>query len=364
MNKQSAKKNTPPTKSGKKCARTSNIGRRNRTAFILLVTTIAVIIAGFAALLPFMLSKAPEDTIIRIPRNATKENVRDSVNKYFPENYAGKIMRLIDSRNIDFSKRYGAYKIPKGTDALRAMRTLVRGGQTPIRLTINHFRSFDTLAEAIAKKLDCSKEEFMAAATDSTLLAEYGLTPSQVLSLFIEDTYEVYWNSSPTEVVKKIGKNYIDVWSPKNRKLAAQLDMKPEEVMIIASIADEETNRKDEKGRIGMLYINRLHNGMRLQADPTVRFAIGNFSIQRVTRDHLAYDSPYNTYRVDGLPPGPIRTTSKATVHSILNAPPTDDLYMCAKEDFSGYHNFATTYEEHTKNALRYQHELDKRGIR
>ncbi len=120
----------------------------------------------------------------------------------------------------------------------------------------------------------------------------------------------------------------------------------------------------DEKGRIGRLYVNRLNKGMKLQADPTVRFAIGDYTIKRVTRDHLKYESPYNTYLHQGLPPGPIRTVNKSTLEALLNSEPTEELYMCAKEDFSGRHNFAVTYEEHLQNAKRYQEELDRRGIK
>ena len=134
--------------------------------------------------------------------------------------------------------------------------------------------------------------------------------------------------------------------------------------MIICSIVDEESNAKSEKGTIGRLYINRLKKGMKLQADPTVRFALNDFTIRRVTRNHLTVDSPYNTYQVEGLPPGPIRTTSVETIDAVLNSQPNDYLYMCAKEDFSGTHNFAADYATHQENARRYQNALNERGIK
>ncbi|MCM1152958.1 MAG: endolytic transglycosylase MltG [Muribaculum sp.] len=335
-----------------------------RPARILLWLSVAIIILAGAALTPMVFYRSDRDVTFYIPKDATIENVRDTLRKYFSPTYSDNVMRLLKVRNVDFSKRHGAYFIPKGTSPFTAMRTIARRAQTPQRIVINHFRDFNTLAAAISRKLDFSAEDFIEAATDSATLSQYGLTPDQVLSLFLEDTYEVYWSNTPQEVIAKIGNNYKNFWTPQNVKDTRDMGLTPAQLMIVASITDEETNKTDEKGRIGMLYINRLNTGMRLQADPTVRFAMGNFSIQRVTKEHLTVDSPYNTYRIDGLPPGPIRTTSTVTLQKIINNPPTDDLYMCAREDFSGYHNFAGTYEEHMKNALRYQHELDRRGIK
>ena len=172
------------------------------------------------------------------------------------------------------------------------------------------------------------------------------------------------WSGTPEKIIEKIGKNYSNVWNDERRKKAASLGMTPQQVMILASIVDEETNAASEKGTIGRLYINRLDKGMRLQADPTVKYAIGDFEKKRITKQDLQFESPYNTYRNGGLPPGPIRTTSKRTIDAILDSKPHRYLYMCAREDFSGRHNFAETYGDHTRNALRYQHALDERGIK
>lgn len=334
------------------------------SAKIWLWIVIAVIILGGVAMAPMVLYKAKQDVTFYIPKNASIDNVKDTLYKYFSPTYADNVMTLMKVRNVDFSKRHGAYLIKKGSSPLSTMRQLVYLSQTPRKLVINHFRDINTLADAIAKKFDFSKEEFVKVATDPKTLEPYGLTPDQALSLFLEDTYEAYWSSTPKDLIDKIGENYKDFWNPKNTQEAEDIRLSPAQLMIIASITDEESNKVDEKGRIGMLYINRLKIGMRLQADPTVRFAVGNFSIHRITNEHLKTESPYNTYRVDGLPPGPIRTTSKQTLQEILDTPPTEDLYMCAREDFSGYHNFAKTYEEHMVNALKYQHELDRRGIK
>ena len=184
------------------------------------------------------------------------------------------------------------------------------------------------------------------------------------MNLAHDDVYEPSCHTPPTDLLAKTGPNYSPFGNDKNKKTAETLSPPPAEIMTVASITDEETNKLSEKGTIGRLYINRLRKGMRLQADPTVRFALKDYSIRRVTRKHLGVESPYNTYIHKGLPPGPIRTTSRATLDAILDSEPNDYLYMCAKEDFSGTHNFATSFEEHSRNARRYQKALNARGIR
>ena len=353
MTPQQSADNTPPQK--RKSIRL--------TRWILAITVVFIAVTFFFVV-PMMTEKADRDAIIKIPEKATPKMVADSLEKYLGESYARKVIRLSRIHKVDFSKRHGAYLIPKDMNVFMAERRLHRGGQNPVRLTINGFRSIPLMAERIAAKLDFSEQDLDKALRDSTMLAEYGLSPRQGLALFLDDTYEVYWTSTPEEVIRKIGSNFKDVWNPTRRRKAAELGLTPAEVITIASIVDEETNRKGEKGKIGRLYINRLQRGMKLQADPTVRFALNDFTIRRVMSSHLRVDSPYNTYLNPGLPPGPIRTTSVATIDAVLNSEPSNDIYMCAKEDFSGFHNFAADYSEHVANALKYQHALDIRGIK
>lgn len=328
-----------------------------------LLALLVFIMAAAIFVWPLVLTRSEKDVAVIIPRNATREMVADTLAKHFGSKYAGRVMSLVKGDMGDFSKRYGYYEVKKGTSPLRTMITICRSMQTPRTITINHFRDMKSLAKALSRKIDSTPEEFMKAATDSAFLAEYGLKPEQALSLFLEDSYQVFWSYTPKEVLTKIGANYKRLWSEKNRSLAATKGLTPAEIMTVASITDEETNKIEEKGRIGTLYLNRLNKGMRLQADPTVKYAIGDFSVKRITKQMCAKDSPYNTYRYGGLPPGPIRTSSKSTVEAILKAPASDDLYMCAREDFSGYHNFSSSFGEHMKNALRYQNELNKRDI-
>lgn len=314
-------------------------------------------------LYPFIMSHSAEDALIRIPKNATKESLTDSLTKYYGKNFAGKVMSISRFPDNNPAKRYGSYLIPKGSNPLAVMRRLTHGAQTPVKITINGFRSLDNLTSRISAKLDFPADSLNKLLADPEVMSAYGLTPDQALALFIDDTYELYWTASPEDVVKKIGANYRSLWDDRRRNRAAILGLSPAEVMTVCSIVDEETNAKEEKGTIGRLYINRLHKGMKLQADPTVRFALGDFSIRRVKGEHLKVNSPYNTYRYPGLPPGPIRTTGKTTIDLVLDSPPNDYIFMCAKEDFSGSHNFAASYAEHQDNARKYQKALDARGI-
>ncbi len=331
-------------------------------SFILL--GLAFIITVFLILVyPVVMERTGSTATIRIPANATAQTVTDSLSKYYGNGFARKVVRLCKLRNVNFAARHGAYEIPAGANAITAMRRISSGGQTPVRITINGFRNLDLLCSRIAAKMEFSEADMREALADPATLQPYGLTFNQALALFLDDTYEVYWTTSPRELIAKIGSNYSSYWNAANRSKAEALGISPADITIVASIADEETNKAAEKGTIGRLYINRLKKGMRLQSDPTIRFALGDYSIRRVTRKHLGVDSPYNTYTHSGLPPGPIRTTSRATLDAILNSEPSNYLYMCAKEDFSGTHNFATSFEEHSQNARRYQRALNERGI-
>lgn len=336
-----------------------------RRAKIVLIITVLLLMIGFLVFAPMTFSGAARDAIIKIPKNASESQVRDSLTKYLGHKFAERTMTLLSMRKIDYAKRYGAYEITEGMSPFNAMRRLGSGGQEPIDITINGFRSMDVLVNRVASKLDITPRELKAAATDSATLAHYGLKPEQAMALFLDDTYEVYWTTSAKDVVKKIGDNYEAFWNSSRRGIRAKrLGLTPAEAVTICSIVDEETLDTREKGRIGRLYLNRLGAGMKLQADPTVRYALHDFTIRRVLDKHLNYDSPYNTYKYAGLPPGPIRTTGRVTIDAFLNSAPTSDLYMCAKEDFSGTHNFASNYEEHLANAARYQKALDQRGIK
>jgi len=333
-----------------------------RTPYILAGLAVIIIIALVGAY-PYIIPSTGSEAEIRIPANASQISVKDTLSKYYGEKFASRVIRLASMRRTDWSKRHGRYVVGNGSNALAVARRISGGAQTPVKITINGFRDLDEMTERMSRKFEFPADSLRALISDPEFLSPYDLTPDQAMALFIDDTYELYWTATPRDVLKKIGENYRRVWDDTRKNKASALGLKPAEVMIIASITDEETNADSEKGTIGRLYINRYKKGMRLQADHTVRFSIGKKKKKRVKGEHLRTDSPYNTYRYAGLPPGPIRTTGTSTIDRILDSEPNNYLYMCAKEDFSGTHNFAATYEKHMANAKKYQNALDKKGI-
>ena len=337
---------------------------RQRLILIISAVTGVLFMGALLFLAPYFFTSTASAAVIRIPQEASAVNLHDTLCKYFEPQYAERTLVAFKRLGRTPSERYGAYEIPEGSSPLEAARILSRGAQTAIPLTINGVRNLDSFLPRIARKFNFTTDDVLTLLNDSSLMASYGLTTEQAPALFLNDTYYLYWNASARDLISKLGDNYLRFWTPANKEKAQQLGLTPAEIVTVASIVDEETNAEEEKGRIGRLYINRLHKGMKLQADPTVRYALNDFTIRRITRAHLAAPGPYNTYRVTGLPPGPIRTVSTGTLQAVLDSKPSEDLYMCAKEDFSGTHNFAASYEEHLENARRYQKALDERGIK
>lgn len=313
--------------------------------------------------LPAVANKARADAIIRIPAHATSDMVRDSIAKYLGDSYANTVTRLGNLRSGDYTKRHGAFKIDSGMSPWKAERILKVGKQEPVVVVINAAKGMDMFADRVSKKLDFTADSLKQQMKDAAFLKEYGLTPNQALALFIDDSYQVYWNSTPKGFAEKMGQHFKKVWNQERLDKAKALGLSPAEVMVLASIVDEETNKMDEKPMVARLYLNRLAQNMKLQADPTVKFALGDFALRRIRNEHLQVESPYNTYKVTGLPPGPIRTVTVKDIDAVLNAPQHDYIYMCAKEDFSGYHNFAKDYGTHMANARRYQKALNQRKI-
>lgn len=261
--------------------------------------------------------------------------------------------------------RPGRYNIGSGASTLEVFRALRNGSETPLRLTIKLVRTVDDLSAFLDEELEPSAADFRRAITDSTTLQEWGLTPQNAIALFIPNTYEVYWSTSPEDFVKRMKRENDAFWTKERTDCISAIapTCSKADVITLASIVEQETQYAPERPNVAGMYINRLHKGMPLQADPTVKFALGDFTIRRITTDHLKVESPYNTYRVQGLPPGPICIPSVSSIDAVLHYAHHNYIYMCAKEDFSGSHNFAATYSEHIANAARYREALDKRNI-
>ena len=244
-----------------------------------------------------------------------------------------------------------------------AARALRRGNQSPVRITFQNVRLKHDLSERLADQLMVDAPAIESLLDDSTYCANLGFTPETIKAMFIPNTYEVYWNIPADKLLRRMKREYDAFWTEARRNRAEQIRLTPVEVSILASIVEEESAIPDEYPTIAGLYLNRLYRGMLLQADPTVKYAVGDFALQRILDRHKEVDSPYNTYLYPGLPPGPLRVPSITAIDAVLHHAQHDYIYMCAREDFSGRHNFASTLAEHNQNALRYRQELNRRGI-
>lgn len=297
-----------------------------------------------------------------IPDGATENAIADSLKGIDPY-FAMRVKTIWKAAGGKPSKASGYYLVESGMSPLDLARKLKRGEQTPVKLTFNNIRTIDQLAEKVASTLSLTAADFMSAA--DSVLPEAGFrSRAEYPAAFIPDSYEFYWNASAEKVVSTLLRYRNRFWDGERRGLAKEKGLTPVQVATIASIVEEESGKTEERPVIAALYINRLRKGMPLQADPTVKFAIGDFSIRRITGNMLKTQSPYNTYIHDGLPPGPIRIPDKRTLQQVLDAPEHAYLYMCAREDFSGYHNFAEDFATHTRNAAKYRAELNRRGIK
>lgn len=302
-----------------------------------------------------------EDRWLYIPSDATDESVKDSLNVYLGES-GKRVFMMWKFAEGTPQTTYGAYYVADGTKEVDIARRLKRGQQTPVKVTINNCRTMKQLAAKVSSKMVWDSDDFLQAC-DSVLPTAGFTTKEQYPAAFLPDTYEFYWTAEPERVVQRLLEYRNKFWSEERRAKAKSMGLNPVKIATIASIVEEETNKRDERPMVARLYMNRLDKSMPLQADPTVKYAVGDFSLRRINNSHLQVESPYNTYKRTGLPPGPIRVVEKTTLEAVLNAPKHNYLYMCAKEDFSGYHNFAVDYNAHLNNARKYQAELNRRKI-
>lgn len=303
-----------------------------------------------------------------IPGNGSEENIiyidkDDTPDSVFNKANLGWRGKLINNVMPYKHVRTGRYAIEPNMDILTLYRKLRNGQQDPILLTIPNSRTMEHLAVAISKKLMLDSLTLVNAFTDEEFCQQMGYNTATLPALFIPNTYEVYWDISLEGLMTRMQKENKAFWNTEREKKAKALNLTHEEICTLASIVDEETANDAEKPIIAGLYLNRLRKGMLLQADPTVKFATGEFSLRRILGKHLQTESPYNTYINIGLPPGPIRIASIVGLDAVLNHREHNYLYMCAKADFSGTHEYAATFNEHKKNARNYIRALNARNI-
>ncbi len=258
----------------------------------------------------------------------------------------------------------GKYKITKGLSNIELVRLLRSGKQEPIKLTFQNIRLKTDFAGYIGKNFEIDSSAFLNMLDSIDLVRQYGFDEETIFCMFIPNTYELYWNTSKEKFFERMQKEYVKFWNTERLAQAKAIGLSPVQVSILASIVDQEALLNREMVRIAGVYMNRLNRGIKLEADPTVIFANGDFTVKRVLYKLLQKDSPYNTYKYIGLPPGPICMPSVAAIDAVLHFEKHNYIYFCAKEDFSGLHNFASNVTEHQMNARKFQQALNNRGIK
>ena len=290
-------------------------------------------------------------------KGLTNQLIEDTLlNDVISFSFLSKLMKY--SENI----KEGAYKIKMNMSNYDLISMLRAGDQTPINITFSYSRKMNDLAQKISENLKMSEKDLMDFITENSQ-SNYGFDNQNIIGMFLPDTYEVYWDITPKNLLDRMKSEYDKFWNSERTTKLERVNLSKNEVITLASIVASETNKIDEADRIAGVYINRLRKNMLLQADPTLIYAANDFSIRRVLNKHKKIKSPYNTYMNKGLPPGPIRLSPKKYIDAVLNFENHRFIFFCAKDDFSGYHEFAITLSEHNKNARKFQRALNKRKI-
>lgn len=341
---------------------------KKKTRRIIISASLAILLLGIAGIAhiyyyffaqPFQIT---ETAYIYIDRDDNVDSVYQKIIKTGNPKQMHGFESLVKYKG--YIPKTGRYAI-KPTDNMRYLhRRLSMGYQSPVMFTVGSVRTLDRMARNVARQLMIDSTEVARLMADTAYIRSIGYSKETLPALFIPNTYEVYWNLSAEELMQRMVKENKAFWNDKRMNQAKAIGLTPIEVATLASIVEEETANQNEKPMVAGLYINRLQRGMLLQADPTVKFSLQEFGLKRILYKHLEIDSPYNTYKYAGLPPGPIRVPSYQGLESVLNYTKHNYLYMCAKEDFSGTHNFAVTSAQHAANARRYQQALNRKGIR
>ena len=309
-------------------------------------------------------STLDETHYLYIDADDTQDSVINKIKPIaLPTSMAG-LQTLLRHAGYEDHIKTGRYAIKPGEGAITIFRHLRSGQQESLHLTIPEVRTMDRLAAVLGKRLMIDSATIASALYSQEVTTKLGYDTCTIAAMFIPNTYDIYWNISIDGLLERMQKEHDRFWNADRKAKAAQIQLTPNEVATLASIIDEETANNAEKPMIAGMYMNRLKENMPLQADPTIKFALKDFALKRIYNKLLKVDSPYNTYVHEGLPPGPIKIASIKGTDAVLNHVNHDYLYMCAKEDFSGTHNFAKTYPEHLKNAAKYTKALNEKGIK
>lgn len=300
---------------------------------------------------------------VYIPSGTNFEQLKSILYKQGLIIHRGNFEWLAKKKSYPSNIKAGHYLLKQGMSNLDLINLLRSGNQTPIKLIFNNIRTKEDLAERISNQLETDSTSFIELLNDSTFLASLGLNKYTSTTIFIPNTYEVFWTIKTDELIKRMKREYDQFWNSTRQQKADSLGMSIADIITLASIVEKETQKNDEKPRIAGVYLNRMNKGWYLQADPTLVYAINDYTIKRVLNIHKEIDSPYNTYKHKGLPPSPICIPSIASINAVLEFEKHKYYYFCAKDDLSGYHVFANSYEQHMQNAEKYRKALDKLRI-
>ncbi len=311
---------------------------------------------------PNVLVDKPEQ-YFAIPEGTSFKDIQNQLHDQGIVNDLVTFSFLARLKSYDQLVKPGMYLLKGDMTNNEAINLLRSGAQTPIKMTFNFARKIEEVPGVISRFMAFDSLDMAKVMLHDTIPAHYGFDSLTFISMFIPNTYEVYWTDSPQKILDRMKTEYDRYWNETRLAKAQEIGMSPKEVSILASIVEAEISKNEEASRVAGLYINRLNRNIPLQADPTLVFAANDFSIRRVLTVHTKINSPYNTYLNEGLPPGPINMPSIISLEGVLNYEKHNYLYMCAKEDFSGYHAFATNLREHNINAARFQAALNKERI-
>jgi UPF0755 protein len=329
---------------------------------IIVIMIIAIIV--YRSLFGIIVIAEKSKQVIYIPTGASYEQVMDTLDSKLVIKNKSAFEWLAKQKHYPSLIKPGRYVLNSDISYNSLINLLRSGRQSPVRITFNNYvRTLNEIAGKIGKQIESDSARIMSFLSDDSNYLPDGFKKETIISLFIPNTYELYWNTDPKQLYNRMLKEYRLFWTDKRLSKAKEKGLAPVEVAILASIIDDEVAKNDEKPRIAGVYLNRLRMGIPLQACPTIKFALNDFTITRVLKKYLLIDSPYNTYQHSGFPPGPIGCASIDGMDAVLNAEKHDYIFFAAKADFSGYHNFSRTLAEHNRYALLYQRELDKRKI-
>ena len=335
-----------------------------KAVFLFIVGALAVAAAIFVPrYLQEYKKSVAEKSVLYIPLNSTYEQMLDTVSNAVADMNSFK--KVAQRANLNEKFKPGRYIFTPDKTNKELVRTLAMGWESPMMLTLSgNIRGLEKLSGILGKKLAADSAAFMEYLCMEDVWKSCGFNKENFMGMFLPNTYEVYWTITPEKFVERMKKEYEKFWNTERAAKAQQIGLTPQEVSVLASIVCEETNYGPEMPRVAGVYMNRLKKGMKLDADPTVKFALGDPTIKRILFRHLKVDSPYNTYKNQGLPPGPITIPSIKGIESVLGYEKHNYLYFCASPDMDGTHRFARTLVEHNRNAREYQAKLNKMKIR